>query len=602
MNVIQVNTRKFVTNFTRLQSASSPAPKGIDIPVRIKRKPDDVLKTLAGLQSTDITSVHYQYHDDRYLIPYSNQRRKAYALSEESGRSAAKWLHKKYADLFKYSKGEPMIEAYVAGRPPEAFENVQTVEDLCNLIKSQIDLEEITQSLAQIKNTRDADFKQGYFELVCFLSGQTNPSDRFTSQNVRQKVVNATRNEEVERLFKEFPDNDPRACNTMIRTLCRNYQVSDAWTLYQKAIADGVPIYLDTFNSILQVVLLLNPDTSEAKWKLVEDTLRLMGSHNVKPNITTLNIVLELVSSIFGWKDARQMSMSILVEFKNLGIRPSLASWYHILNIFYRERSPMSGILIDILDEIEKENLEASDHKDSHFFVTAMNVCTNQFHSVQLANRINDLLKRSENRIFIGDSIKESVYYRCYFQLLCLMEPLDTFMEIYHTYVPGIYIPEPSVMESILKTVELNSAIQYVPLLWTHLKLFEQTTRDNLINHLFRIILNSGDKDLDKLSIDIWDVVEENIENRRNIFKWKAHHLSYILSIVCEAKDVERATKIFKKLDENRYHIEGLPTEESLRLLYTLLVDNKLEVLAGKVHHYADENGLNVTNTKELRV
>ncbi|XP_059613336.1 small ribosomal subunit protein mS39 [Phlebotomus argentipes] len=602
MNVIHVNTRKFVTNFARLQSVSSPAPKVvIDIPQRIKRKPDDVLKALAALQTTDITSVHYQYHDDRYMIPYSNQRRKVYALSEESGRSAAKWLHKKYADLFKYSKGEPMIEAYVAGRGPEAFENVQTVEDLCRLMESQIDLEEITQGLSQIKDSRDADFKQAYFELVCFLSCQTNATDRFVSPSVRQKVLNATRNEEVDKLYKEFPPDDPRACNTMIRTFCRTYQVSDAWSLYQKALTDGIPVYLETFNNILQIVLLLNPDTAEAKWKVVEETLQMMASHNIKPNIVTMNTVLELAGSIFGWKDARQFSMAVLAEFKNLGIRPSLASWYHILNIFYRERSPMSGVLVDILDEIEKQDLEICDAKDSHFFVTAMNIATNQFQSIQLAYRINDLLKSSGNGVFIGDSVKESVYYRNFFQLICLVEPLDTFMDVYHTYVPSVYVPEPSVLESILKTVELNSATDQVPLLWAHIKLFEHTTRDNLINQLCRIIVNSGDEELAKIAVEIWDVVEENMETKRHVFKWKAQHLSYILTIVCEAKDVDRAAKIFKMIDESRHQIEGLPSEESLQGLYRLLVDKNQAVLAGKVVLYADENGLSVTN-KELRV
>uniref|UniRef100_A0A1B0CTC8 Small ribosomal subunit protein mS39 n=1 Tax=Lutzomyia longipalpis TaxID=7200 RepID=A0A1B0CTC8_LUTLO len=604
MNVIHCSTRKFVTSFTKLQGASAAATKGgtIEIPIRIKRKPDDVLKALAALQKPDPTSVHYQYHDDRYLIPYSNQRRKSYALSEESGRNAAKWLHKKYADLFKYSKGEPMIEAYVAGRPPEAFESITTAEDLCRLVESPIDIEEITQGLAQIKDSRDADFKQGYFELISFLSGQANPGDRFTSQAVRQKVVNASRNEEVDKLFKELNPDDPRACNTMIRTLCRNYQVSDAWTLYQKALEGGIPIYVDTFNSILQIVLLLNPDTAEAKWKSVEDTLKLMAEHKLKPNIATLNIVLELISGIFGWKDARQRAMSLLVEFKNLGIQPSLASWYHILNIFYRERSPMSGVLIDILDEIEKQDLVPCDHKDSNFFVTAMNICANQFQSVQLANRLNELLKRAGNGIFIGDSVKESVYYRCYFQLLCLSEPLETFMEVYHTYVPSIYVPEPSVMESILKTVELDGATQYVPLMWSHIKLFEQTTRDNLINNLFRIILNAPNAadDLNPISLDIWDEVERNTESKRHIFKWKALHLSHILTIVCNSKDVERAKKIFRKIDEERHQIEGLPTEESLQLLYKLLVANKLATVAVKVVNYAEENGLSVTNTKDI--
>ncbi|GAB0090365.1 Protein PTCD3 homolog, mitochondrial [Sergentomyia squamirostris] len=600
MNVIYVNSRKFALNFARLQSSSSAATAGsIDIPRRIKRKPDDVLKTLAALQTTDITSAHYQFHDDRFLIPYSNQRRKAYALSEESGRSAAKWLHKKYADLFKYSKGEPMIEAYVTGRSLEDFENVQTPDDICALLDSQIDMNEIIQELGKLKDNRSQDFKQAYFELICYLSGQSSSGDRFLTHSVRQKVVNATRNEEVDKLFKELPADDARALNTMIRTLCRNFLVTDAWTLYQKALADGMPIYVDTFNSMLQIVLHLNEGLPAIKWKSVEDILNTMANQSVKPSVQTLNILLEILSSIFGWKDARQMSMGILAEFRALEITPSLASWYHILNIFYRDRSPMSGILVDIVAELEKQELSVQDHKDANFFVTAMTICANQFQNAQLAHRINDLLRKSNNGIFIGDSVKESVYYRNYFQVICVTEPLDSFMEVYHTYVPSVYIPEPSVMETILKTVEMNSAFQYVPLMWRHILLFEHTTRDNLVNLLFRIITDAGDSELDKLCVSIWDKVEENMESRRNTFKWKAVHLSHILTLLCKGDNLEKAMKIFEKINENSYQLEGVPTEDALRHLYKLFVQHKMELMAEKVLHYAQENGLNVTNTND---
>lgn len=67
----------------------------------------------------------YRYHDDPYLIPLSNFRKRAYALSAEAGRKAAAWIRDEHAELFTtrvfdpptkiktpYSNADPKIEAF----------------------------------------------------------------------------------------------------------------------------------------------------------------------------------------------------------------------------------------------------------------------------------------------------------------------------------------------------------------------------------------------------------------------------------------------------------------------------------------------------------
>lgn len=72
----------------------------IVIPKRIERSSTDILYALAATVGRDPTAPHYKYHDDPYLIPTTNLNKRAFAMAQESGRKAAKWIKEKHWDLF----------------------------------------------------------------------------------------------------------------------------------------------------------------------------------------------------------------------------------------------------------------------------------------------------------------------------------------------------------------------------------------------------------------------------------------------------------------------------------------------------------------------
>ncbi|XP_041973357.1 protein PTCD3 homolog, mitochondrial-like [Aricia agestis] len=115
---------------------------GITPPPRIPRGPTDILQALASTVGTDPTAAHYKYHDDPYLIPLSNFRKRSYALSAEAGRKAAAWVRDEHAELFttrewdppmkmktEYYNADPQIDMY-APRPIYNDESKVTEEDL----------------------------------------------------------------------------------------------------------------------------------------------------------------------------------------------------------------------------------------------------------------------------------------------------------------------------------------------------------------------------------------------------------------------------------------------------------------------------------------
>ena len=80
---------------------------------------------------------------------------------------------------------------------------------------------------------------------------------------------------------------------------------------------------------------------------------------------------------------------------------------------------------------------------------------------------------------------------------------------IYFKLVPNIYIPEPIVMGELLKHIKENGMIEYLQRLWSDMKIFEQTYREELIKSILEIMIihKSKTNELQKIfSTTAWDI------------------------------------------------------------------------------------------------
>lgn len=85
----------------------------------------------------------------------------------------------------------------------------------------------------------------------------------------------------------------------------------------------------------------------------------------------------------------------------------------------------------------------------------------------------------------------------------------------YNTLVPHIYIPEPSVMMAILKDLEASGRTEYLPQLWSDIKIFDQSNRQNILHCLLDIMVDNrpDSQELDGKFSDIaWDIYTKTIE------------------------------------------------------------------------------------------
>lgn len=486
------------------------------------------------------------------------------------------------------------------------------------------------------------DLKQELLELICFYNHEDTISDDYIEERWFKQSSLGRGNREprqrktwkdgdlAEELFNEMKSiKTVESYSAIIRGMCKYYQVERGWQLFQEALDKNLQLDTDTFNSIISIVSFLK-DTGELRWELCKDLLKQMKECKLSPNINTLNSILATISTIGNYRLARSATLKTLSEFKALNITPCLASWYYVLITLCRERGPVSHALVDILNHIEGKEFVIQNPKDTYFFVTAMDICRNHLHDKNLAKRVDKLLHTGNNYNFIGDSYKESIYYRHLFVLLCQTETLDKFFtDTYDLLVPNIYIPEPGIMEEILKTIDINGSIEYIPRIWSDMIIFDHISRENLIIHILKIMtLNRPDpqnypnhQDLnEKFGLIAWDIYSRASEqfndnnlnnipdkggrnnisnNRQQKINLTGQMLGDILCLLSRNHDYEKAAIVFKILNKNQYQIAGIPLYDEIEEFINLCIEMKQPTQAITCIEYCIENNL-TSNISEL--
>ncbi|CAH1987692.1 unnamed protein product [Acanthoscelides obtectus] len=586
---------------------SAEAEEKIEIPKRIHRGPTDILRALEATISRDPTAAHYKYHDDPYLIPMSNMGKRTFAMAQESGRKAAHWIRKEHADLFNHREADPVIKAFL---PVVSFNEQSDITE--DNLKQVIDDVLVSEAQLAYKLLKDKgvdiseETRQALLELLCYTNDTDILSEEFIEERwFRQTTKSKEKQRKIwkdnslaEEIFISIENPTAETYSAMIQGMCKYFQVDKAWHLYEESQEKGLILTSDAYSSLLRVVNFLK-ESFEMKWALTEELLQKMNEAKVKPNLTTLNSALHSVSTMGGGKNQKDLALKVLKEFKGLGIEPSLGSWYYILITFCKERGPISTVLHDIMPEIENKEHHCLDLSDTYFFVTAMDICRSQLNDVELGRRVHKLLHFGNNYNLIGDSYKESIYYRHYFGLMMNNMPFEEFMQnIYNMLVPNIYVPEPGVMAEVLKQVDLNGSVEYVAQLWSDMIIFDHINRENLIESILNI-LDSNKPEAESNLIEVfsciaWDLfkrLEDEGDNRFNKLRLTGDQLGKVMILLLWNKDFQKACLIFDKLDQEQHTIVGVPKIEALSMFIDSCIENKMPSRAIACLQYCSDSG-----------
>ncbi|XP_028132318.2 protein PTCD3 homolog, mitochondrial [Diabrotica virgifera virgifera] len=587
--------------------SSSNTEERIEIPNRIPRGPTDILRALESTISRDPTASHYKYHDDPYLIPKSNVSKRTFAMAQEAGRKAAHWIRKEHADLFNHLEADPIVPSFL---PKLVYteDSKVTEDDLKKVIQDIqiLDAQLVYQLLKKQGVVISPETQQSLLELVCYFNSDDTLPEEFIEERWFKQSSNQKERQRktwkdgsfAEELFQSLENPTAESYSAMIQGMSKYFQVERAWKLFEEAQQKGLVLSPNTYNSLLKVANFLK-ESFEMRWTFIVNLLADMNRAGVKPNLGTMNAILHSLSTMGRGKSVREYALQVLAEFRGLGVEPSLGSWYYVLITYCKERGPISTILHDILPHIENKDHKIKDQSDTYFFVTAMDICRNHLKDVELAKRVDKLLHVGSNYDLIGDSYKESIYYRHYFVLLATSIPLEEFMTTtYEILVPNIYVPEPGVMAEVLKQVELNGAIEYIPKLWSDMTVFDHVEQEKLIHSITGIMVSNIPEKNSSLHENFaniaWDIhtrVENQNTNKVNKLSLTGNLLGRILLLILRNDDFEKACIIMDKLDKDHQTIAGVPDIEALECFVDSCIERKAPSRAIACIQYCADSG-----------
>ncbi|KAI5740266.1 hypothetical protein M8J76_002252 [Diaphorina citri] len=518
----------------------------IVIPNRIERGPTDILKALSQTIRRDPLAPHYKYHDDPFTIPVSNAEKRVFALAQESGRKAAQWIRSEHAELFQHKVAEPPIEIFA---PKLVFKEDEPVSP----------------------------------ELLSKIIANSSVTDAIKTYQKLEKE-----NIEVKPGVEQYA--------SIIQGMLKFNQVERGLSLFEEAKSKGLLLPVDVYNLILGRVNFVK-EGFEQRWQMIVEVLGEMNQAQLRPTVKTLNEVLLQLSYMASFREGKKLALKTLSEMRKFGVKPSLASYNHLLYLFCRDRGPKSGLLYSILDDIEGrlasgETFQPEDTRDNQFFFAAMDIARRHLADANCAYRVDKLLHRADHYNFIGDSSRESGYYRNFFFLVLAQEPFETYMELYDRLVPNVYSPEKSVMLETIKAADLAGKVEYFPRLWAEIDMLDHWQQEDTIN-LFLETINrnlsiSSPELIPQLADVVWSVYTK-IEEYKADFKdrrtqgqeWTAPTLGHIL--------LDNAGIIFSRLLKE--DLAGVPEFSTVEKYFNVMVEAKNLPRAMTILQYLNDLG-----------
>jgi pentatricopeptide repeat domain-containing protein 3 len=136
-------------------------------------------------------------------------------------------------------------------------------------------------------------------------------------------------------------------------------------------------------------------------------------------------------------------------------------------------------------------------------------------------------------------------------------------------------------LKEILHALEISTAIQYLPQLWSDLVIFDLANRENLLALVLNIMSNyypasSADVDIPestKLSEEfttiawkIWNIIEGQDKDRIKQIGWTGKMLGDVISLQIRGDKFDNACAVIKKLVASPMDVLGVPELKDLKL------------------------------------
>ncbi|XP_012499696.1 PREDICTED: pentatricopeptide repeat domain-containing protein 3, mitochondrial [Propithecus coquereli] len=565
-----------ISNF-RFYSESAALPKvegsdvtGIEEVVIPKKKTWDkvaVLQALASTVNRDTTALPYSFQDDPYLIPTSSLESRSFLLAKKSGENAAKFIINSHPKYFQKDVAEPHIPCLM----PEYFEpQIEEVSEAA--LKERIKLKKVKASvdmfdqLLQAGTTVSLKTTNNLLDLLCYY-GDQEPSTNYQFQQTEQSEeleeesnkksrkkaghqsgVTWRAKNNAERIFALMPEKNAYSYCTMIRGMVKHRAYEQALNLYTELLNNRLHADVYTFNALIEATIWRMDENFEEKWNSTLELLKQMVAQKVKPNLQTFNTILKCLRRFYVL--ARVPALRTLREMKAVGIEPSLATYHHIIQLFYQQEGPSKGsslIIYDIMNELMGKKFSPKDLDDDLFFQSAMKVCSS-LRDLDLAYQVHGLLNTGDNWKLIGSDHRRNFYYSKFFTLICLMEQIDVTLKWYKDLIPSVFFPHSQTLIDLLQALDVANRLEMIPQIWKDSKEYGHTFRTELRQEI--LILMARDKHPPQLQVEFADCAAdikstyERQDARQAAPDWPAIPLNCIAVLFLRAGRTQEAWKM----------------------------------------------------------
>uniref|UniRef100_A0A7N8XFN4 Small ribosomal subunit protein mS39 n=1 Tax=Mastacembelus armatus TaxID=205130 RepID=A0A7N8XFN4_9TELE len=475
--------------------------------------------------------------DDSYLSPRNSAEFKLYTLSQESGRSAAKYFVNTNPKFFTKDFAEPHIPCLM---PETVSLRLEEVSE--EALKERISLSKVTAAVDmydQLLQAGECAHTHTHTHILCLYSNFTQSAlssmlflqvqqrkGRFRHASDFMKTM-WRENNNAERIFNLLPERDTRCYSALIRGMVKHGAYAKAFSMYTDLLNNRLTADVHIFNVLISAA----PDVREKyneRWDLIADLLNQMSQQKVWPNLLTFNSVLKALRRCGPL--ARTQALLTLNEMKAVGIAPSLASFDHVIAVFYKSGKRSSGCL-------ESKDLE-------------------------LGYKVQNLVEVGENWRMLGDSYQQSIYYGRFFKLLCIMEHIDEVLKWYRLLIPSLYYPNPQSLRDLFQALDTDSRLDLLPAIWKDIRSLGHDNKLALVEEVLSLMARDEhspevQESLAVCALDVKSVFDG--DKGRPGLEWSTSSLTHITSLLLKANKTQQAwemLQIFKA--KNRVPSERL--------------------------------------------
>uniref|UniRef100_A0A8C6K5K6 Small ribosomal subunit protein mS39 n=1 Tax=Nothobranchius furzeri TaxID=105023 RepID=A0A8C6K5K6_NOTFU len=444
--------------------------------------------------------------------------------------SAARYFVNNHPKFFTKDFAEPHIPCLMPETVSLLLEEVSE-----EALKERITLRKVTAAvdmydqLLQTGTAVSMETTHELLDLICLYCDR-NPVQEGEAADVPR--LSWTENNNAERIFYLLPERDTRCYSAVIRGMVKHGAYAKAFSVYSDMLNNRTPGDVHIFNALISAAPEVRDGYSE-RWDLISELLNHMKQQEIHPNLLTFNSVLKSLRQCGSL--ARSYSPQTLNEMKALGIAPSLASYDHILAVFYKSGTANSDVLQNLMTELEGQSFTCVDPDDGE------SVC-----DLELGYRVQSLVEVGENWRLLGDSVQLSIYYGRFFNLLCMMEDVDVVLRWYKQMVPSLYYPNAQGMKHLLQALDTDGRLDLLPDIWTDMKTLGLYNRADLLEQLLGLM--AGEEHSPELqeafavcALDVKSVFEEKAG-----LEWSASSLSHVTTLLLRASKAQQAWDMLK--------------------------------------------------------